>query len=517
VKPNAVAYRMAGSGETLTFRELDERSNRGAHLFRSLGLDAGDHVAILMENCLEFLEVAWAAQRCGLYYTAISRYLTFDEIAYIVADSGARVLVVSETTAGAAGPQAIASLAAGLRIFVGRGTVAGFDSWHDAARAHPAHPIANESAGIDMLYSSGTTGRPKGVKQPFTQKSIETLHPLLKIMMVDMLDVSSESVYLSPAPLYHAAPLRFAMVAAALGATTVIMEKFDAVEFLRLVETHGITHSQLVPTMFVRMLKLPDEVRNRYRLGSLRAAVHAAAPCPPDVKEAMIAWWGAILIEYYAGTEANGVTIIDSAQWSAHRGSVGRAIVGELKIVDDESGEELPPREIGSIYFANGLPFEYHNDPQKTRGAHNERGWSTLGDVGFLDEEGYLYLTDRKAYTVISGGVNVYPQETEDVMIGHPEVTDVAVFGVPNAEMGEEVKAVVQPADMSRAGPDLERRLIAYCRERLSAVKCPRSIDFASELPRTPTGKLIKRHLRDRYWQAGAEIAAATSKNAMAR
>jgi len=278
------------------------------------------------------------------------------------------------------------------------------------------------------------------------------------------------------------------------------MEKFDAEEFLRLVERYHVTHAQLVPTMFVRMLKLPDHIRAQYATASLRGVVHAAAPCPADVKEAMIAWWGPILYEYYAGTEANGVTVVDSAQWAAHRGSVGRALVGELKIVDDETGAELPPRAVGSVYFANGLSFAYHNDPEKTRGAHNERGWSTLGDVGFLDEDGFLYLTDRKAYTIISGGVNIYPQEAEDMLLGHPEVVDVAVFGVPNPEMGEEVKAVVQPVDMLVAGPELEARLIAYCRERLSALKCPRSIDFSADLPRTPTGKLMKRHLRDRYW-----------------
>jgi acyl-CoA synthetase (AMP-forming)/AMP-acid ligase II len=281
------------------------------------------------------------------------------------------------------------------------------------------------------------------------------------------------------------------------------MEKFDAAIFLALVAQHRVTHSQLVPTMFVRLLKLPDEIRNGSDISSLRGAVHAAAPCPADVKAAMIEWWGPILIEYYAGTEANGVTIINSTEWLAHRGSVGRALVGKVKIVDDETGELMPANKIGSVYFADGPQFEYHNNPAQTAKAYNAQGWSTLGDVGFLDDDGYLHLTDRKAYMIISGGVNIYPQEAEDVLIMHPAVQDVAVFGIPDAEMGEQVKAIVQPAVFEDAGPELERELMEFCRARLSPLKCPRSIAFEPELPRTPTGKLLKRLLRDRYWPGG--------------
>jgi acyl-CoA synthetase (AMP-forming)/AMP-acid ligase II len=313
--------------------------------------------------------------------------------------------------------------------------------------------------------------------------------------------MSQDTIYLSPAPLYHAAPLRFNMMAGVLGGTSIIMETFDAETFLRLVQEHRVTQSQLVPTMFVRMLKLPENVRKRYDVSSLKGAIHAAAPCPTEVKVAMIAWWGPILIEYYAGSEGNGVTVSTSAEWLSHRGTVGRAVVGKIKILD-ENDEELPPGEIGTVYFADAPQFAYHNDPDKTKRAYNSRGWSTLGDVGYVDADGYLYLTDRKAYMIISGGVNIYPQETEDVLITHPAVADVAVFGVPNEEMGEEVKAVVQPHDMSRAGKELEAELIAFCRQQLSPIKCPRSIDFDPELPRTPTGKLVKRHLRDRYWPA---------------
>jgi len=322
--------------------------------------------------------------------------------------------------------------------------------------------------------------------------------------------MSADTVYLSPAPLYHAAPLRFNMMVGVLGGTSIIMEHFDAEEFLALVERHRVTQSQLVPTMFVRMLKLPDEVRRRYDISSLKGAIHAAAPCPADVKAKMIEWWGPILIEYYAGSEGNGVTVCTSKEWLQHRGSVGRAVVGKVKILD-ENDNELAPGEIGGVYFADAPTFAYHNDPEKTRRAYNARGWSTLGDVGYIDAEGYLYLTDRKAYMIISGGVNVYPQETEDVLITHPAVADVAVFGVPNAEMGEEVKAVVQPHDMGRAGKELEAELIAFCRQHLSPLKCPRSIDFEADLPRTPTGKLVKRHLRDRYWPSTLRGPAATT------
>lgn len=497
-QPDKIAYMMADSGKGITYRQLEERSNQGAHLFRSLGVQRGDHVAMLLENCTAFMEICWAAQRSGIYFTAISRYLTADEIAYIVRDCGAKVFVTS--------PQChdrVANLLdnelKGVKLFMTGGVKSGFESWEAAREMQPTGRIADEFLGHDMLYSSGTTGRPKGVKRPLSEDPVDAINPLMRMLCVTGCGMSEKSIYLSPAPLYHAAPLRFNMMVGSLGGTSVIMEHFDAENYLRMVERHRITQSQLVPTMFVRMLKLPEDVRTKYDLSTLKGAIHAAAPCPIDVKQKMIDWWGPILVEYYAGSEGNGVTVSLSKDWLTHRGTVGRAVVGKLKILDEE-GHELPPGEIGSIYFAEGPVFAYHNDPDKTQRAFNEHGWSTLGDVGYVDEDGFLYLTDRKAYMIISGGVNIYPQETEDVLIGHPEVTDVAVFGVPNEEMGEEVKAVVQPRDMARAGKEFEAELIAFCRERLSPLKCPRSIDFAAELPRTPTGKLVKRHLRDRYW-----------------
>ena len=500
--PDKIAYQMAGTGKAITYRELDELSNRGAQLFRSLGLKAGDHIAFLMENRLAFMEICWAAQRAGLYYTAISRYLTHDEIAYIIKDCGAKVFITSPRCA-----EQVRNLVKGEAgeplFFMVDEPETGFRSWDREAIAMPTTPVADEVAGYDMLYSSGTTGRPKGIKRASENNPIDLPNPFLKILCANMCGMNSDSIYLSPAPLYHAAPLRFNMMAITLGGTSIIMEHFDAEEFLKLVEKYEITQSQLVPTMFVRMLKLPEEVRARYNVSTLKGAIHAAAPCPVDVKAKMIEWWGPILIEYYAGSEGNGVTVSTSEQWLSHRGTVGRAVVGKIKILDENDGE-APVGQIGTVYFADAPVFTYHNDPEKTKRAYNARGWSTLGDVGYLDDEGYLYLTDRKSYMIISGGVNIYPQETEDVLITHPEVADVAVFGVPNEEMGEEVKAVVQPHDMAKAGKELEAELMVFCRKHLSPIKCPKSIDFEAELPRTPTGKLVKRHLRDKYWPKAA-------------
>jgi acyl-CoA synthetase (AMP-forming)/AMP-acid ligase II len=497
-QPDKIAYQMAGTGKAITYRELDELSNQGAHLFRALGLKAGDHVAFLMENRLAFMEICWAAQRAGLYFTAISRYLTRDEIAYIAKDCGAKVFITSPKCADQVRDLVTGAPAEPI-FFMLDDPEPGFRSWDKEAIAQPVSPIPDEVAGTDMLYSSGTTGRPKGVKRPFEGKPVDWANPLLMTLCATMCGMGPDSIYLSPAPLYHAAPLRFNMTSAALGSTSIIMEHFDSEECLKLIEKHKVTQAQLVPTMFVRMLKLPEEVRTRYDVSSLKGAIHAAAPCPVDVKAKMIDWWGPILVEYYGGSEGNGITACTSQQWLAHRGSVGRAVVGKVKIVD-ENDKEAPTGEIGTVYFADGPAFSYHNDPEKTKSAYNAKGWSTLGDVGYLDADGFLYLTDRKSYMIISGGVNIYPQETEDVLINHPAVADVAVFGIPNEDMGEEVKAVVQPHDMAGAGRALEAELIQFCKERLSPLKCPRSVDFEAELPRTPTGKLVKRHLRERYW-----------------
>ena len=498
--PDKPAYVIAETGETLTYGELDHRSNQGAQLFVKLGLKPGDHVAFLLENGLRFAEICWAAQRAGLIYTAISRYLKADEVAYIVRDCGAKVFIASP--AGAEQTRGLAGAADAPALFMTGGAAPDFRDWDAEVAAQPETRVENEFAGRDMLYSSGTTGRPKGVETLLTPVPLGAVNPLLKLLVIDMCGVGRDSVYLSPAPLYHAAPLRFTMTAVAMGATVVIMKNFDAEGYLAAVEKFRATHSQLVPTMFVRLLKLAPEIRGKYDISSLRGAIHAAAPCPVEIKQQMIDWWGPILIEYYAGTEGNGVTIATSKEWLAHKGSVGRAFVGKIRIVDEQTGRVQPAGVNGVVYFEGGPQFSYRHDPAKTRAAYSREGWSTLGDIGFLDDDGYLHLTDRKSHMIISGGVNVYPQEAEDILIGHLAVLDAAVFGVPSEDLGEEVKAVVQLRDPSRASPELAAELIAYCRARISTIKCPRSVDFERELPRTPTGKLLKRQLRDRYWPA---------------
>jgi long-chain acyl-CoA synthetase len=503
--PDKPAIVMAGSGEVVSYRELDERSNRVANLLRSLGLQQGDAIALSMENNSQFHAISWGAQRSGLYYTAASSRLTAGELEYIVDDCGAKVFITSYQLRDVAAAL-IGKLPNVTARFMVGGTIDGYESYEEAVAAQPTTPITDESEGSDMLYSSGTTGRPNGVRAPITGAPLGAPNPLM-MLVTGLYGATEDSVYLSPAPLYHAAPLRYTMTMHRVGATVIVMEHFDPVETLRLIEQHKVTIAQFVPTMFVRMLKLPDEERLAFDVSSMECAIHAAAPCPIPVKEQMIEWWGPVINEYYAGTEGNGFCAITSAEWLEHKGSVGKNLLGQTHIVGDD-GEELPPGEPGTIYFESGAQFSYHNDPEKTKSAYTEKGWSTLGDIGYVDPEGYLYLTDRKANMIISGGVNIYPQEAENLLTMHPKVADVAVFGVPNEDFGEEVKAVVQPAEGVDAGPDLERELIAYCREQLAAFKCPRSVDFRSELPRHPTGKLYKRLLRDEYWKdrAGPKI-----------
>ena len=499
--PDKIAYRMAGSGIAVTYAELEARANACAHLFRALGLKRGDGIAIIMENHPRFFEVTWAALRAGIYYTAISTRLTVAEAAYIVNDCGAKLLVSSKHMADLATKVAAQAPALATKLMMD-GTADGFEAYEDAVAGRPTTMIADPSNGADMLYSSGTTGRPKGVKVPLPEEEYGQPGTLF-MLNAALYGPNADSVYLSPAPLYHAAPLRFSLTMMRFGATVIVMEHFDPETYLALIEKYRVTHTQVVPTMFVRLLKLDPDVRAKYDVSSLQCAIHAAAPCPIPVKEQMIEWWGPVIHEYYAGTEGNGFCAITSAEWLEHKGSVGRAMLGVPHILDDD-GNELPPYEPGTIFFSDGPQFEYHNDSAKTESSRNDKGWSTLGDIGYLDADGYLYLTDRKANMIISGGVNIYPQEAENLLITHPKVADVAVFGVPDPEWGEQVKAVVQPADMADAGPDLEAELIAFCRQHLSHVKCPKTVDFEAELPRHPTGKLYKRLLKDRYWQGEA-------------
>ncbi|MBK7516900.1 MAG: acyl-CoA synthetase [Rubrivivax sp.] len=494
-----LAFQMCESGETVTFGQLEARANQVARVLRSCGVTRGRHVALLMKNHRRFLEACFAADRAGVYYTTISTRLTAEEIAYIVRDCAAQVLVVSADL-GELIRQLRPLLPEDLRCFTVGTPVPGFESWEAAVDDAHDSPIADPAQGLDMLYSSGTTGRPKGVKWP-----LPPIPAGARTMLVDLLaplfGYGRDCRYLSPAPLYHAAPLRHSMTVIKLGGTAFVMASFDAERSLQWIARHRITHSQWVPTMFVRMLKLPQEVRARYDLSSLQVAVHAAAPCPVEVKQGMLDWWGPIIHEYYAGTENNGFCSITPHEWLQHKGSVGRAAQGVLHICD-ESGQELPAGETGLVYFSDGPEFEYHNDPVRTAHSRNARGWSTLGDIGRLDDEGYLYLVDRKAFMIISGGVNIYPQEAESILVGHPSVADAAVIGVPSEDLGEEVKAVVQLLDPGEAGPDMEAELLAYCRQRLATFKCPRSVDFDAALPRQPTGKLYKQVVRARYWPA---------------
>jgi long-chain acyl-CoA synthetase len=491
-RPEATAIVVHETGERVSWRALDSGSRRCAHLLLAAGLRTGDVVAVFMENHARYLEILWAARRIGLYYTTISTHLKPAEVDYILRDSGAKALFTSAAMAGSAGALDVSGLS--LRLMLG-GASQGFDDYDAAlARVDADAALPEAPEGTDFLYSSGTTGRPKGIRRPIAQMAAHDLQR--GDLWWKRFD--EESVYLSTAPMYHAAPVRWNMNVLRAGGTCVLMSRFEPERALEAIERHRVTHAQWVPTMFIRLLRLPEAVKKRYDLGSMRVAIHAAAPCPVEVKRAMIDWWGPILVEYYSGTEAVGRTSIESREWLAHPGSVGRPELGRVHVVGDD-GRELPPGAVGTVYFSGVPPFEYHNDPERTREAYDARGWATIGDMGYLDADGYLYLTDRRSHMIITGGVNVYPQETENVLATHPKVADVAVIGVPDAEYGEQVRAVVVPVDASDAGEALGAELIAYCRARISPIKCPRGVDFVDALPRTDTGKLLKRLLRDRH------------------
>jgi long-chain acyl-CoA synthetase len=498
--PDKIAARLADTGEELSYAELDERSTRLAHALWDAGLRPGDVLGLLSDNDLRCFEVYWAALRSGLYITAVNHHLAPEEVAYIVNDSGARALVVAAAKGELA--EAIVPLTSGvtLRLAFG-GPVAGHGDYAETLAAASAEPLADEPSGATMLYSSGTTGRPKGIRSPLPDRQVHEPGEMVTQLAGSVFGLGPDTVYLSPAPLYHAAPLRWCGAIQGLGGTVVLTQRFDPVGTLAAIAEHRVTAGQFVPTMFVRMLKLDDQVRAGYDVSSLTLAIHAAAPCPVDVKQQMIDWWGPILHEYYGATEGNGITMIDSAQWLAKPGSVGRAGLGVIHICDDD-GADLPTGQIGTVYFERDeVAFEYHGDPAKTKAAQHPRHaeWSTTGDIGYLDDEGFLYLTDRKAFMIISGGVNIYPQEIEDCLTLHPKVLDVAVIGIPDPEMGEQVKAVVQAADGVEVGPELEEELLEFVRARIARYKAPRSIDFTDSLPRSATGKLVKHELKSRY------------------
>ncbi len=494
--PDRPALIMAGSGETLTYAAMDAYANRFAHWLRAQGMQPGDAFAIYCENRIEYLPMMWGSQRIGTVMVPVSTHLTADETVYILEDSKAKLLVTSTRFDALTKHLREQRPDLPMLIFGGQG-----DEDADAAiAAQEDTPPSDQVAGYEMLYSSGTTGRPKGIKPTVPDPDPQGgVNPLVMVMSaVFGFPTDGTCRYLSPAPLYHAAPLRWCASVHRVGGTVVIMEKFDAEAALAAIETYAINSSQWVPTHFVRMLKLPPEVRAKYDLSTHQRAIHAAAPCPVPIKQAMIEWWGPIIQEYYAGSEGNGMTFINADDWLAHPGSVGRPIFGELHICGDD-GEELPPGETGLIYWLPPLPFEYHNDPEKTASVTNAKGWTTLGDIGRVDGDGFLYLTDRKSNMIISGGVNIYPQEIENLLVTHPKVTDAAVIGAPDAEMGECVVAVVQPENMAAAGDALAEELHAFLAEKLARLKLPRQIDFRAELPREANGKLYKRKLKDEY------------------
>lgn len=495
--PDKPAIIMYPSGTVVTFGELEARANRLAHLFRDAGLLEGDAVAILMENNEHMHAVMWAARRAGLYYVPINTHLTAAEAAYIIDNSQAKAVVGSgklkDTLAGLG-----AELPNGLPpvLLIADGQLDGWQSYPECVAGQPDTPIGDEIEGDLLQYSSGTTGRPKGIKRALPHLPPAEVPGLMAALVSFWMH--PDAVYLSPAPLYHTAPSVWSMQTQAGGITTVVMEKFDAEGALDAIAKHRVTHGQFVPVMFTRMLKLPEDVRLSYDVSSLERVMHAAAPCPVEIKKQMIDWWGPIIDEYYASSEAHGSTLITAEEWLTHPGSVGRPLAGVLHIVG-EDGTELPPGEAGEIYFEGGFDFEYLNDPDKTAKSRHTQGWKTVGDIGYVDEEGYLYLTDRRHHMIISGGVNIYPQEAENLLVTHPKVMDAAVFGIPDDEMGQRVKGVVQTVDPSDATPEFAEELVAWLRERLAHYKCPRSISFEAQLPRTDTGKLYKQELIHKY------------------
>lgn len=502
--PDKPATILSSTGEVRTFAELEILANRGAHLLRAFGLKTDDTIALMIDNTLAYFDLYWSAQRAGLHIVPVATRLTASEVSYILANSGAAVFVCGARFAPIAaaianGPHAVPSVRHILSV---DGTIDGVPGWYDEISGYPATPIADERAGGMMVYSSGTTGRPKGLRTPLADVPADA-PSIVAEQWAAPFGIDDQSVYLTPAPLYHTAPLGWSTAVHCRGATVVLMPRFDAEAFLAAVERYGVTHTQMVPTMFVRLLRLPEAKRLSYDLATLRSVIHAAAPCPVPIKHQMIAWIGPILDEFYASSEGHGSTRISSETWLRKPGSVGQAVACTLHICDD-TGAEVPAGTDGVVYFGGGRAFAYHDDPAKTAASRHPQhpDWATVGDVGHVDEDGFLYLTDRKDFMIISGGANIYPQEIENVLVSHPSVTDVAVFGVPHEEMGEQVKALVQPVRWEDATPALATELEAWCRQHLSGVKIPRSIEFERELPRADNGKLYKQALKARYWPA---------------
>ena len=495
-RPDHAAIIMAGSGEVMTYGQMDFYANHMAHLLRSKGLKRGDHFAVLMENNIHYLPIVWGSQRAGTMMVPVATRLTAPEICYILKDAGVKLLITSTKFDDRI--EDIRGNCAGIEMLVLGGE--GEENFENLLAAQSSEPIEDQAPGQYMLYSSGTTGAPKGVRPaPPPDDDILAVNPLVGLAVMGAgMPADGSMVYLSPAPLYHAAPLGWCTTAHRLGGTVVVMEKFDPIDALETIERYRVTDSQWVPTHFVRMLKLEPEEREGHDLSSHQRALHAAAPCPVPIKQAMIEWWGPIINEYYAGSEGIGMTLIKAEDWLTHPGSVGKAIHGTIHVCGPE-GEELEAGQDGLLFFENDLIPTYYNDPEKTADAMHPKGWMTLGDIGHVDEDGYLYLTDRKSHMIISGGVNIYPQEIENLLVTHDKVMDAAVIGAPCPDFGEKVVAVVQPVDMGEAGEALEAELRDFLAPNLSKIKMPKLFDFRPELPREANGKLYKRELRDEY------------------
>ncbi|MCC6641036.1 MAG: acyl-CoA synthetase [Deltaproteobacteria bacterium] len=497
--PGALAL-VTPDGRTVTAGELLTESNRIVHGLRALGLSKGDCFATVLPNGLEMLALELAALQAGFYVTPVNHHLTGPEIAYIASDCEAKALVTHERFAPAVTAAADEiGFPAGGRFAIG--SIPGFRPYSDLVQGRPGALPDDRTAGSVMHYTSGTTGRPKGVRRaipPLDPDVVATLYG--GFLGLFGIKPESDNVHLCGSPLYHTAVLMFTTCSLHAGHAVVVMDRWTPEETLRLIEKHRVTTSHMVPTQFHRLLALPDAVRTRHDLSSLRHVVHAAAPCPPEIKRRMIEWWGPVIYEYYAATEGGG-TLVTPQEWIERPGTVGRAWTSsEVRILDD-AGNACAPGQIGTVYMKLGLAsFEYHKDKAKTEGSRRE-GFFTVGDVGYLDDAGYLFLCDRKADMIISGGVNIYPAEVEAVLLTHPAVADVAVFGIPDEDWGEQVKAVIEPAPGVTAGPALAGEILAFCLERTAKYKAPRSIDFIDAMPRDPNGKLYKRKLRDPYWK----------------
>lgn len=495
------------TGESITYTELNDRSNQLAQFMYSKGLRRGDRVALFMENNIRYFEIIWAALRSGLYITPINRHLNADETAYIVNNCEAKILITSAYLEPMADALVDKIKRCETLLMTDRSSQSNpksaYTCYENILEYIPAVALANQPEGAPLIYSSGSTGQPKGIVQPIPDREAPDYPEKGVALQKNLFGFDSNTRYLSTAPCYHSIPLGQILAVQRLGGTVVMMPKFDALLSLKAIQEFKITHSQWVPTMFSRILKLTEAEQSIYRLSSMKVAIHGGAPCPKAVKQKMIDLWGPMFFEMYGSTEGLGLTVSNSKDWLERPGTVGKAIWG-IPHICGEDGEDLPIGESGAVYFEmKKISFNYHNDDKKTKKTQHPQheNWGTVGDIGYLDEDGFLYLNDRADFMIISGGVNIYPQELEDTLIMHPKVADVAVFGIPHEEMGEEVKAVIQVEAHIEESPELEKELIDYAKNQIAHYKCPRSIDFISEFPRLPTGKLYKKPLKAKYWK----------------